>query len=313
MATDFIMPQVPVRQDQHAFYQPNPQKLPPQAALFAAAPVHPAAYPAPANTQYSTAPSSAQISPLSTSNNASPTSPRNNLGRGTRPMYMPAVLRPTEFPSKAPPPRPIPGDGEDDDDDDAEPRTPRPNSSFIGGLNALGRLSRRSTGDSGKCVDGKWNLDLFPQPTGTPTRKHWKPDHESPLCDHATCKKYFTTWTRRHHCRKCGNIFCNYHSRFEVPLDQDASYNPRGVSSRACAHCFAQFKEWRSRTNSQASSLSSSEGNLADHHHPHTPLASPTSVLGMRLPPHHPSHQRPGGGGPDAAQSVPRDWNWSTF
>ena len=161
MATDFIMP---TQQDQSSVYSPAHAKLPHQS-LFTSVPVPTSYAPsAPYNT-----PSSTQVSPLSTSGNASPTSPRNYLGRATRPMYMPAVLRPTEFPSKAPPPRP-----RAEDEDDAEERTLRPNSSFIGGLNALGRLSRRSTGDSGKCVDGTWNLDLFPQPTGTPTRKHWK-------------------------------------------------------------------------------------------------------------------------------------------
>ncbi|KAK0623576.1 hypothetical protein B0T14DRAFT_425300 [Immersiella caudata] len=298
MATDFVMPRVPDQQQSvyYAQQQANPQ-------LFQQPPAFTQVPPIP--TQHNNANNQPQISPLSTSGNASPTSPKNYLARPIRPLYMPAVLRPTEFPSKAPPSRPGP-----EDEDGAEERALRPNSSFIslGGLSALGRLSRRSTGDSGKCVDDQWNLDLFPKPTGAPTRKHWKPDHESPVCDHATCKRYFSYFTRRHHCRKCGNIFCDYHSRFEIPLDQDASYNPRGFNSRACAHCYSQFKEWRSRTNSQSSSLTSSEGNLAEHH-PFNPtaspiIASPTSVIGMRLPPTQP---------PEAAQSVPRDWHWSTF
>ncbi len=167
MAADFIMPRLP---DQHQhrqspFYaQQRSQPYPLQKqSTFPQVPI-PTPFPPPAQN------TNPQISPLSTSGNGSPSSPKNYLGRPIRPMYMPAVLRPTEFPSKAPPVRPK------YEDDDAEERTLRPNNSFIslGGLGALGRLSRRSTGDSGKCVDGKWDLDMFPQPTGTPTRKHWK-------------------------------------------------------------------------------------------------------------------------------------------
>ncbi|KAK5664159.1 hypothetical protein OQA88_374 [Cercophora sp. LCS_1] len=297
------MPRMP--DQQQAFYLPQPQTTPQQfqqPPVFAQAPVP---TPFPPSSQYNAnAGSNPQISPLSTSGNASPTSPRNylGLGRQVRPLFVPAVLRPTEFPSKAPPPRAKP-----EDEDDAEERVLRSNSSFIGlgGLGALGRLSRRSTGDSAKCVDGKWNLDSFPKPTGQPTRKHWKPDEESDVCDHATCKRKFTYLTRRHHCRKCGNIFCDIHSNFNIPLDQDANYNPRGTNCRACAHCYSQFKDWRSRTNSQSSSLTSSDSSLGDQNGPASPIiASPTSVLAMRLPPH---------ATPEVAQSVPRDWNWSTF
>lgn len=55
---------------------------------------------------------------------------------------------------------------------------PRSSGSYIslpglGPIN-IGRLSRRSTGDSGKCLDGGLNLDLFPEVKSQPTRKHWK-------------------------------------------------------------------------------------------------------------------------------------------
>ncbi|KAK3368126.1 hypothetical protein B0H63DRAFT_69876 [Podospora didyma] len=284
MATDFIMPRLADPPQHRSAFFPQPQQEP--LPTFQQGPL-----PTPPPAQQYTNP---RISPLSTSGNASPTSPKSYLTRQIRPLYMPAVLRPTEFPSKAPPAKP-----KSEDEDEAEERTLRPNSSFIslGGLSALGRLSRRSTGDSGKCVDGSWNLELFPKPTGMPTRDHWKPDCESTICDHTTCKRYFTYWVRRHHCRKCGNIFCDSHSSYEVPLDQDANYNPRGVPSRSCAHCYSQFKEWRSRTNSQSSSQTSSDGGRQAS----PTLMSPNSVA-SRVP-----HT------PEVAHSVPRDWNWSTF
>lgn len=132
-------------------------------------------------------------------------------------------------------------------------------------------------------------------------------DQDALICDHATCKKSFNTFTRRHHCRRCGNIFCGAHSDYQIPLDQDANYNPRGVPSRACAHCFNQFRAWRSRANSQSSSRGSSDGGNA----PETPVtptaAAPVAAIAPGLM--RPLQARVA----EVAHSVPRDWNWSTF
>ncbi|KAK9416151.1 hypothetical protein SUNI508_09731 [Seiridium unicorne] len=277
-----------------------------------------------AQQQLNSGPNSRQISPLSTSNNTSPTSPKSYHGRQLRPLYMPAVLRPTDYPSKRTPTKKA-----DDQDDDSL----KASSSWtsLAGLGALGRLTRRSTGDSGKCMDGELNLDMFPKPTAEPTRKHWKPyrvrheirppnshklvlskapanmpppqpDTEASICDEPSCMRHFNYWTRRHHCRKCGNIFCDNHSSYDVPLDQDANYNPRGTPSRACSHCHTEFEVWRSRTNSQASSDDASSGSQTA---PASPIAAgtPTAINAS---------------GKDqlkaeVAASVPRDWNWSTF
>ena len=147
---DLVMPRLP---DQHTtpFYQGPAPALPPAYQPHAYTP---------------------QISPLSTSNSASPTSPKAYHTRQVRPLYMPAVLRPTEFPSKPSSAKQSPAaEGEEDDD-----KVLRSSNSFISlaGLSALGRLSRRSTGDSGKCMGGDWNLDLFPKVHSLPKRDHWK-------------------------------------------------------------------------------------------------------------------------------------------
>jgi hypothetical protein len=162
MATQLIMPRLQEQQHSAFFQAQNQQK--PQLPQWQQQQVLPTFAPPPQQGQSST-----QISPLSTSGSASPTSPKAYHTRQIRPLYMPAVLRPTEHPS-----RPLPTRTKTDTSDDEDDRTLRSNSSFITLSGALGRLSRRSTGDSGKCVDGKWNLDAFRQPTGLPTREHWK-------------------------------------------------------------------------------------------------------------------------------------------
>lgn len=291
-------------------------------------------------------PASANVSPLSTSGDkqqqhqqqtaaSTPGSPKDGAPHG-RLMYMPAVLRPnSEFTankltraSTA---------GQDNESTSTSGRRLSA-SGFIPGLVTIGqRLTRRTTSDSGKCPDAGWNLQLFPQVTDLPTRKHWKvsltlisvvhhchahglynacpyvsvtntkhqPDPESTVCDEPICKRNFNYFNRRHHCRRCGNIFCDAHSSFEVPLDQDANFNPRAAPSRTCNHCFEQYKSWHTRNNSQTSSSASSDIQNAM---PPTPVAA---IPG--------SHAIPGAvalglsKSPDVAASVPRDWNWSTF
>jgi hypothetical protein len=163
MATELIMPRLQDQQQSSFFPAQNQQQ--PQPPQWQQQQVLPTFAPPPQQQGQTIT----QISPVSTSGSASPTSPKAYHTRQIRPLYMPAVLRPTEHHSKAPPTRPKVDNSDDEDD-----RTIRSNSSFITLSGALGRLSRRSTGDSGKCVDGNWNLDAFAKPTGMPTREHWK-------------------------------------------------------------------------------------------------------------------------------------------
>jgi hypothetical protein len=165
MATDLIMPRPP--DQQHATFYPQQFQPYSQPALQQQAPIP--AYPPqqPYNPPH--------ISPLSSAN-ASPTSPRSNHGRQNRPLFMPAVLRPTEFPSKAPPQKlkaqaDAVAVAENDDD-----RPMRSSGSFMSlpGLNGLGRLSRRSTGDRAHSMFGNLNLAGFPTPKGAPSQQHWK-------------------------------------------------------------------------------------------------------------------------------------------
>lgn len=159
MATQFIMPKAPGPPHSN-FHQPQHNQLPPfQSSHY--------------NPSYRSSPQVSPLSTMSTSTGSSPTSPKPRCARQLPPSYIPAVLRPTQHSCKAPYPRPKAEEGAADD----EP-PPRSSGSFISlpGLAAIGisRLSRRSTGDSGKCIDGSWNLDQFPEVNGLPSRDHWK-------------------------------------------------------------------------------------------------------------------------------------------
>lgn len=123
---------------------------------------------------------SQQISPVNsataTPNNASPTSPRVgppvHLPAHTRqlrppksPLYVPAVLRPTDPPRRVLKQSPL--------------TPPQSQDSSFEDLENARTLSRRSTGDSGKfglgaITEAEWSTEGLGKVTGPPTRDHWK-------------------------------------------------------------------------------------------------------------------------------------------
>ncbi|POR34869.1 Molybdenum cofactor biosynthesis protein 1 [Tolypocladium paradoxum] len=286
MAADLIMPTLPSDQQQSRHF------LPPSRPLHG-------------RSQSYHASSGPRTSPISISDaasslaNSTPPSPKGDHARPGRPMYMPAVLRPCdEFPSKKIA-RCKTGGSSSDSDSDSTLRRANSNIMALASLGGLGhRLSRRSTGESAKTLDGDWNIDSFPEVTALPTRKHWKPDPESSICDDPTCKRGFSYFVRRHHCRRCGHIFCDWHSSYVLPLDQDANFNPRAALSRACNHCFQEVRVLHGGHNGQSSASTSSA--------PHTAPSTPVTARPAGATPTAPR-------GPEVAASVPRDWNWSTF
>ncbi|KAI4283109.1 MAG: hypothetical protein L6R38_002412 [Xanthoria sp. 2 TBL-2021] len=243
-------------------------------------------------------------SPLSPNPSNFPTLPLS--GRQLRPpkspMYVPAALRPTERPhrtSPLTPPRSLHGSTDSLDRTGGESRP----------------VSRRSTASTRKRItlnqvaedealininndDNEEDDSDLPPIEGTPSRTHWKPDSKATICDAPTCHKNFNLFERRHHCRHCGHVFCNTHSQHKIPLDHNAEFHPEGAPSRGCQHCWDRYCLWRAQRSSRNNSLTSGA----------TAMTMGTPV--------------PGGGGVgnglevhrgSLANSVPRDWNWSTF
>lgn len=252
-----------------------------------------------------------QISPINSAtatpniNNASPTSPRTalppHLPQHTRqlrppksPLYVPAVLRPTDPPRRVTKQSPL--------------TPPQSSNNSFDDLENARTLNRLSTGDSGKfglgaITEAEWSTEGLGKVTAQPTREHWKPDSESSICDETTCPRYFTYFTRRHHCRRCGNIFCDLHSLYTIPLDQDANYHPKGTRVRSCEHCWTDYRRWQIARSSRSNSESS---------HSEEP-ATPTVSCGKPRGAMSNVFGKAGGLSESIAASVPRDWNWSTF
>lgn len=207
------------------------------------------------------------------SSNISPTSNHSALNvrqlrQPRQPLYTPAALRPpkdagtrpTDIPGRPRAPDTPPASNESSFDS-AKAESPAV-IEFAAGMpfgahteqdvNSMRRgLSRAASED--------YNEAELGEVTGPPTTAHWKPDESAPSC--YVCNESFTWYFRRHHCRRCGNLVCDYHIKNSVPLDQNARYHPQGLDSKACKPCFDGWRVIRklhhSRTNSIAESSSS--------------------------------------------------------
>ncbi|KAF8508469.1 hypothetical protein JB92DRAFT_3144994 [Gautieria morchelliformis] len=90
-------------------------------------------------------------------------------------------------------------------------------------------------------------------------RHLWKQDKFADICDRFACSTKFSLWERRHHCRKCGGIYCTACSTHttplldttslpftflpkNVPVSAFAAPNAPVVEARICDECFNQLQ-----------------------------------------------------------------------
>jgi len=214
------------------------------------------------------------------------------------PLYIPAALRPTDRPqhiTPLTPPRSVHGSTD-------SLVNPAPGHPLCRRSTDVKRQTSRPLTELAEDEQtiALQNTDL-PSITGPPTREHWKPDTTAPICDHPICHKSFGLFERRHHCRHCGNVFCNEHSGRQIPLDQDANLNPKGALWRACEHCWDRFGRWKhGRVTSRREESEGERGGEAEA--PNTPI----QLVGRE-------GTSPEGQKSTVASSVTRDYNWSTF
>ncbi|KAF2873950.1 hypothetical protein BDV95DRAFT_604171 [Massariosphaeria phaeospora] len=230
--------------------------------------------------------------------NVSPTSPRSisqlplhapptHIGRPKQgPLYVPAALRRTEKPGRQSPPK-------------IDSAAETPNSSWGSGP-GLGQstadfvaspITRIATEDLHSIYE---DAPMSPI-TGPITRNHWQPDHSTSVCTASACQTPFGLFNRRHHCRKCGGIFCGQHSQQQVRLNEHALFHPDGELQRSCDRCHSQFREWEQMRSRRANSDSS--GSTAAVH------------IDTPAPAKRPDAHRVG----SLATSFQGAWNWSTF
>eukprot|EP00850_Spirogloea_muscicola_P005912 SM000027S09693 [mRNA] locus=s27:865963:873365:+ [translate_table: standard] len=68
-------------------------------------------------------------------------------------------------------------------------------------------------------------------------KQHWVPDEAVVKC--SSCSSDFGTFNRRHHCRNCGDIFCDKCTRGRTPLTAELDALP----VRVCDRCLAEVTQ----------------------------------------------------------------------
>ncbi|KAF2120282.1 hypothetical protein BDV96DRAFT_642122 [Lophiotrema nucula] len=230
--------------------------------------------------------------------NSSPTSPRTvthaklcgphapQIRPQKNPIYVPAALRRTEKPSRQSPPK---NDSGVDIQSGSWPfgnGLARSNSDGV-----ASPISRIATED----IASIYNDTPLSPVSGPITKNHWMPDSSATVCSADMCQTPFGFFNRRHHCRKCGGIFCWQHSAKQIKLNELALFHPEGDLQRACDRCYRDFVAWEharlSRSNSEDSGT--------------TTAAAPIEAPAAKRP----EPNRVG----SLATSFQGAWNWSTF
>ncbi|OAA65163.1 Zinc finger, FYVE-type [Niveomyces insectorum RCEF 264] len=71
------------------------------------------------------------------------------------------------------------------------------------------------------------------------TRKHWQRSTGYDVCTDPTCAKGLGPLNGSINCRKCGKLFCEAHTMYQMKLSRAASHDPvRGYWGRVCETCY---------------------------------------------------------------------------
>jgi len=210
------------------------------------------------------------------------------------PLYIPAVLRPTEhFPVMSPmtPPKSIRSSLQHIKETDTHEIRQSDLDAYLSQMQV-------DEGELGEV-------------TGPPKQDHWKPDEASTSCDSPKCRSNFNLFVRKHHCRHCGHIFCSTHSNQTIPLDQEAQFHPDGHRSRACDTCYRQYMKWdTARSMRRKNSDDSSGSDDSKSQHSTVPSLGHRKMISLAISARGGSQQQ---SQPVVPNSVPKDWAWSTF
>ncbi len=250
-------------------------------------------FPHPQQHRTSSFPSAQPMSKTtSTSSKFDDTSSLRTINDPKRPMYIPAVLRQSNTNLKP---------------EDLRFINEQKNSNKF---KATNKNLLNNAANSIKHQNWKFNLDGSSNQTTTnstirqPTRAHWKKDLSRSSC--AYCSKNFTFFERRHHCRRCGDIFCNEHVSNYLNLGPDANFcvdSPNGVLCKVCDSCFKDYEVYLKKKfgtdviNDVVKSNNNNNNNNATNGVAVNDLKKKASLEQQNL----------------NVGSIPADWSWSSF
>ncbi|KAG2229670.1 hypothetical protein INT48_008902 [Thamnidium elegans] len=72
------------------------------------------------------------------------------------------------------------------------------------------------------------------------TRDHWQRETGNDMCNIPGCNKTVgKSGAGKQHCRKCGKIFCDSHTQYEIKLNRQAKHDAdHGIWCKVCMHCY---------------------------------------------------------------------------
>jgi rabenosyn-5 len=71
------------------------------------------------------------------------------------------------------------------------------------------------------------------------TRTHWQRPTYGDICADPPCGKRLSSANGSVNCRKCGRLFCDEHTLYQMKLSRSAKHDPtRGVWCRVCETCY---------------------------------------------------------------------------
>ncbi|POR39046.1 Vacuolar segregation protein pep7 [Tolypocladium paradoxum] len=86
---------------------------------------------------------------------------------------------------------------------------------------------------------GKLSLDGPVDPEELITRSHWQRPSGYDACTDPTCGKGLGPINGNINCRKCGRLFCEEHTMYQMKLSRSANHEPvRGYWARVCETCY---------------------------------------------------------------------------
>ncbi|RLV95667.1 Phosphatidylinositol 3-phosphate-binding protein 2 [Spathaspora sp. JA1] len=225
------------------------------------------------NTTITTSPPKESSKPQHSLNHPRVTRQLQQIKGLRNPMYVPCVLRmtnngvihsPTQIRSYSNSPEIIVG-SESRNSPNIPNNTLDNEPSYITQLQMFGQGDRASSRASIKSVDSTVSIEsrgsgmskqylssggpnknfdhLLKAP---PTRRHWVKDELALKCSIPSCSKVFNFFERRHHCRKCGGIFCKEHTSHLLYINHLAQFTTggRGTLSKVCDNCIEEYNEF---------------------------------------------------------------------
>lgn len=153
-----------------------------------------------------------------------------------------------------------------------------------------------------------------------PTREHWLPDSKRASCHY--CHKLFTFLDRKHHCRHCGDIFCQQHLAHWLYLNSSANFiiggGGMGTLSKICDGCLEEYENLIKNPNwngqkalTQAAQSDTTNPNLNSSKNRTSANSAAIEVASAGNDADSDKGKADVIG--SVVGSVPADWNWSSF